>query len=324
MSRMDSIRKQRSEAGNRGYSDFLWVNKDKLDRAGIGQFKTEPGDNFIAIIPPLEDDIFWAKEIYVHYNVGVDGKAFLCPKKMANESCIICEDRKRIKERDVDDERVKELRPSLRYLVFVVDTTNSTTENEGIKWWDAPATVIDEITDMSANKRSGEIIDVSDPDDGRNIIFKRTGKGIGTRYGSVELETRDPIPDSWLEVISFEEALQIINLEKIEAEYSGEPSSSRRRGSSSKKEEEQESEEKETSTGRRHRPANDEKEEKETKKESEKEETASENRRSRRDAKEESKEEEKEESPRRSARRSSRLDELKAKAKNAMEKAEEK
>ena len=119
--RKAAIRGERQKSSNRGLAGFCYVKLDLLEREGIGQFRAEEGDNFIRILPPFKDDEFFGKEVHVHRGVGVDNRTFLCPKKMWDKRCPICEEATHLLRIDPGDETVKELRPSLRYLFFVVN-----------------------------------------------------------------------------------------------------------------------------------------------------------------------------------------------------------
>ncbi|MHA1363979.1 MAG: hypothetical protein ACTSP1_15820 [Candidatus Freyarchaeota archaeon] len=205
---------QEIEESRRRSASFYYVDVPKLERMGIAQFRTTPGDNFIRILPPKEEG-FYGKRVYVHPNIDERGNVLLCPKGTFDKPCPICEALAEIRKKNSDDERLSVL-PIKRYLFFVVDVRSKSTEEEGIKWYDAPSVVKDNIVGLSKDKRTGEVIVVSDPEEGRDIEFTRTGTGLNTRYQNFKLVDNNPIPDEWKDVPSFDEVLLIPSEEDLQ------------------------------------------------------------------------------------------------------------
>lgn len=218
--RLNAIKQEREETKQRGVSRFVYVNTAVAERLGLQQYKVADGDNFVSILPPKKEDEFYGKKVFIHSNIGADNRVFLCPNKMKKKPCPICEEIARIRVKNPDDECLAVLRPRLRYLFFVVDVTSKETIKKGVMFWDAPTTVKDEIVSLSQDRRSGKLVDVSDPDDGRDILFTKSGKGLKTRYSAFELEEREPIPDEWIkQVCDFEKILNWIDYETMSEEF---------------------------------------------------------------------------------------------------------
>ncbi len=223
MSRIDAIRQKKQEANQRRARSFTYVDTVKAERLGIPQYKTGV-DNFIYIIPPVDINSYYGKEIWVHRNVGADGLTFLCPHRMQNKYCPICADIKKLKAKDPQDEAIQDLRPSARFLFFVVDVKSPETEKKGPQWYDAPVSVNDAIVKISEDKRTGRVVDVSDPARGYNIVFGKSGSKKMTRYESFVLEPREsPAKKDWLDVPEFDEILNYVEADVIEAAYLGMP-----------------------------------------------------------------------------------------------------
>lgn len=209
--RKKAVEKEVDATRKGGYSNFLYVNLEKLTDLGIEQFKCADGDNFLCVIPPKDDEAFFGKKVYAHYNIGVDNTVFLCAKKMYNKPCPICEAAYKLMKEDREDEQIAELRPSIRYLFFVVDMTSKKTVKKGVQWYDAPKMVKDGICSISQAKRTKEVIDVSDPDEGKNVCFVKTGSRLRTRYDGYELEDREyDFQDEWLDVPDFEDRKSVV------------------------------------------------------------------------------------------------------------------
>lgn len=78
-------------------------------------------------------DPYYERTIFVHYGVGVESKAFLCPKSVGKR-CPICEERGRMsREPGVDKKVLQALKPKERQLFNVIDLDN---EDKGIQLWE--------------------------------------------------------------------------------------------------------------------------------------------------------------------------------------------
>ena len=211
MSRMDAIKgeeKQR-EQGGYGIPRKWYVASEALDKLGVKQYKAGEGDNFLAVIPPPSPDKYFGLKIFVHYNIGPNNDAFLCKKMMKGERCVLCERREQLKSAEAEESLVKALScfPP-RYLFWVVNMKSHETEADGVQLYDAPQTINDEILGLSRNKRTHEMLDISDPDKGKVLVFERKGlKALNTEYKAFSLEDREPLPDKWLIESELEEVL---------------------------------------------------------------------------------------------------------------------
>ena len=203
MSRMDAIANEyrKTKEGNSGKYDYVDVRA--LERAGISQYKMKD-TNFIRIISPKfskypADQLpYYGKEVFYHSNTGPDGRTYVCLRRMLNERCPICEYADQIRAVNENDVRLKELWPSRRYLYFIYDVQNEETERLGLHWFDSPVTVKNNITTLSRDRSTGQLLDVSDRENGRDIIFERLGKGMtGTSYEGFELKNNAPPPKEW-------------------------------------------------------------------------------------------------------------------------------
>ena len=113
-------------------------------------------------------------QVHVH---SVNGKTF-------DKDCLVCEYIEQLKAEGGNDEQAAELAATRRYLFFVYNVATEETEAKGLHWYDAPTTILNGIVGLSKDKRSGKILDVSDPKNGRDIEFTRKGSGT-TLVGGV-------------------------------------------------------------------------------------------------------------------------------------------
>ena len=209
------------EQSTKGRTNFLYVDTKKTERLGIPSYRTVTGDNFIRIIAPTPTG-HYRKEVFIHSKVGANGGTFLCLKKMYNKPCPVCEYIEQLKAEGGNDEQAAELAATRRYLFFVYNVATEETEAKGLHWYDAPTTILNGIVGLSKDKRSGKILDVSDPKNGRDIEFTRKGSGLLTKYDSFKLVENNPIPEEWLkDVPAFDDILLVPTYDQVKKEVTG-------------------------------------------------------------------------------------------------------
>ena len=175
--------KAATDRAEKGGGDF-----DKIFNDNVNMFSAGDGDNVIRPLPPTwEDAEHYGYDIYVHYGVGSDNSAYLCPKKMLNKPCPICEESKKA-EREGDAEYAKELKAKQRVAFYLL---NRDEEDKGALMWSAPWGFDKDVCKISVDKRSGEVLELDNPEEGYDVEFEKTGKGIGTKYEGIKIARRD-------------------------------------------------------------------------------------------------------------------------------------
>lgn len=198
MGRMDAINREISSAGKRAGKQFM--DFDRLEQDwGVKLYKPADGDNFIRIIPPLDDNKYFGQKVFVHYSIGPNNSSYLCLSQMSNKPCPICQERDRIQKLGAEQEELRALNAwPARYVYLVVDTTSAEKIREGVKVFVAPNQINEAILSLSKDPRTGRVIDISDSKDGHDIYFKRTGKDLQTRYSGYRLEELSDVPEKVL------------------------------------------------------------------------------------------------------------------------------
>jgi len=198
-------------------------SRDNYIKDDLVFFKPTEGENLIRILPPTwEAPEHYGYDIYVHYNVGPDNAAYLCPEKMQGKKCPICDERLKA-EAEGDKDYAKKLRPTKRVLFYLIDRDK---EKEGVKVWAAPWTVDKGIMIQATDSRTQEFFPVDDPDEGFDIKLTRNGSGERTEY-SVTLARRSSViemPDDQWEYIEsnpLPSTLIFYPFEKISRAFSG-------------------------------------------------------------------------------------------------------
>ena len=186
----DAVKKR---AEQRGGNEF-----DSIFKQGAKVFKVNDDSNLIRIVPPTwPQPVHFGYDIFVHYGVGPDKQTYLCPKEMNGDPCPVCEERARAV-KDGDDEYAKELRANKRVVYYLVDRD---AEKEGVQIWAAPWTVDRDLNTLIVEPRTGEVLAIDDPENGYDVEFKRTGKGLTTKYLGMQVARResDLGNDEWLQ-----------------------------------------------------------------------------------------------------------------------------
>lgn len=203
-------------------------DSDAMYKEAFQRFSPESGTNKVRLLPA--NDEYWGIEVYIHW-LDVDGnnRPYLCPKKMKGEDCPICDEAKKARA-DGDEKYEKQLRPSEKLLTWVIDRNN---EEDGPKLWDIPKMVEIDINGGAVDEDTNEPLPLDDPADGYDIRFTKEGKGLNTRYHSVNIARREsPLHDdedtaiAWLDFIEenpLEEVINVYPPEHLAAVFNGKP-----------------------------------------------------------------------------------------------------
>lgn len=183
------------ERGAMGNQDF-----DKLLKAGTKVYKARDGDNRVRLFPATwEGAKHYGLDVYVHYGVGPDRASYLCPDKHGDGDCPVCKERNEVRnDRDADEKYVKDLEYTRRVLVYLVDRDD---ERSGEQAWMMPQSLDKEISKISVDKDTREVLPIDHPEDGYDVMFDKSGSKLNTKYGGVQI-ARNPSPlgrRQWLE-----------------------------------------------------------------------------------------------------------------------------
>jgi hypothetical protein len=209
----DTVKKRANQSG--GLFDSIFKSQ-------FATFTPKEGDYRLRVLPPTWPDAqHFGLDIYVHYGIGSDNQSYLCLDKMLGEKCPICEQRK-VAERSGDPEYARSLVPTKRVLVWVLDRAD---EESGPQLWSMAWTIDRDLANLSIDKASGELLLIDDPEDGYDIEFVRTGKGLKTKYSGTAVARRSsPLADDqdqadeWLKFVQdnpLTEVLQYFDYDHI-------------------------------------------------------------------------------------------------------------
>ena len=195
---------------------------------GMNFLNLKDGRNVVRILPPRMDSDMFYEEVWVHFGVGKNaqnknGTMVVCPKtKDENEPCPVCELadelRKLSKKReDSYDKQARSVRRKKRvyYNAISRDEDLSVYEkNEEGKWIntetgeeESPVKVLGTgigiFKDILSLIVDPEYGDITDPEEGLDLIITKTGSGqFNTKYDVKTVRKESPIGfDKWEECL---------------------------------------------------------------------------------------------------------------------------
>jgi hypothetical protein len=182
-------------------------------------------ENWIRICPPTwENPQHYGLDIWVHYGVGPENATPLCLYKMGAGKCPICEAYDRATAAGRED--AKELRPTRRVLVWIIDRKEEKKENR-IKLWAMPQSVDVDISKICRDRITGELYQIDNPDAGYDLTFDKEGEKINTKYTGFQLlRQASAIEDDVLEYIlknPVQTTLSWRTYEEVAALFEGQP-----------------------------------------------------------------------------------------------------
>ncbi len=181
------------------------------------------GDNAIRVLPrdAGEGADHYGEDVWVHYGVGPDRASVICPTKMANEACPLCEERMRAEKRG-DEEATKDLKASRRVIVWLIDRKN---EEQGPMLWAMPWTVDRDISKVCKDRETGQYYFVEDPEKGYDVYFDRSGTPPYVEYTGYQLSRRpnsvDPKHLDYVSANPLLDVLRIRNYDEIKKLFDG-------------------------------------------------------------------------------------------------------
>jgi len=186
-------------------------------------------------------ELWWERTVWVHFNIGPDGKARVCPRTVG-KSCPICEERKELMNADDDssEELAKKLKPKMRVLYNVIDLNEP---DKGVQFFEMAYHNFGSVLDEEIREGDEELADFPELTGGKTIKVRFTeGKMMGNSFvyaSRIDFEDREDYDESILEdVIDLDNCFAVPSYEELSKELHGV-------GGEEKEEDEEEEEEKE-------------------------------------------------------------------------------
>jgi hypothetical protein len=205
---------------NQSGSDFEGWLKDEYR-----MYSASKGENCIRILPPSEaweGSNHYGMDVWVHYSVGPERASVICLWKMQGKSCPVCEERARAERAREDEDVVRQLKPSRRVLMFLL---NRKDEAQGVLAWGMPFTLDRDITKVAKDRSTGEFFFIDEPERGYDIYFDKEGEQLTTKYTGVSRANRpssvNPKHLEWLADNPLPEALRWRDYAEVKRLFEG-------------------------------------------------------------------------------------------------------
>ena len=192
---------------------------DEIRRGGTRFWTPKEGASLIRILPPYTGED-WYKEAWFHFGVGVDRKPIVCARRLQDEACYICEQvdglRKSEDPRDVELSTQIASRRRVFYNIIDLDDIES-----GVQVFSSGVTIFKELLMYVADPDWG---DITDPEQGYDIVLDREGTGIDTKYNVRAKKNPTALIDPALldELRDLDDMVGILPYEQVKAIYEGE------------------------------------------------------------------------------------------------------
>lgn len=186
-----AYKKRSKEDVEKRANQSAYPDSDNYIKDDVKLFTPHDGDNLIRILPPTWDDAtHFGIDVHLHYQVGANKNTYVCPEALNGDPCPICEEKRRA-ESEGDDDYAKDLKASKRTLVYIVDRDADGDGLEQLRVWPMSWTFDRDISALSIDRRSGEVLSVDNPSEGYDIEFTREGKGLNTKYIGLKVARRE-------------------------------------------------------------------------------------------------------------------------------------
>src|SRR4030067_1887156 len=205
-------------------------------------WKCGEGEHLLDIIPypagkhdPKSKEGEWGYllDIWVHYGIGVNQDAYVCPARNYGQPCPICEYREEVRRQDdYDEDLVKELTPKRRSIYNIICYNSEKEESKGVQIFDSAHWFMEKHISSLAKtpargvgKSTDSYIAFSDPDEGKSISFTRKGTKRNSEFlGHKFVDRNYIIPDEVLNTaFILDESINICSYDEIKNAFMGGP-----------------------------------------------------------------------------------------------------
>ena len=188
------------------------------------------GDHLFNIVPYIvgdndpkqkEGSVAYFMELFVHYGVGPNEGAYICPTRNYNKPCPICEHQKDLRIKGAPDEEIKALYPKRRVMYNVVCCDSVEEENKGVQVWEVSHFHSEKhFSELARKPKGGGFIPFTDPDSGKMIFFNKVSLMEVTGHKFIDRD--EPLSDEVLEgAYTLDELIHVPDYDEIYEAYYG-------------------------------------------------------------------------------------------------------
>ncbi len=195
---------------------------------GVESYEFEKGKNRINILPyevktdhhpeAKKGELWYERTFFVHFNVGPDERAMVCPRTIG-KACPICEEHTRLrKDPDADEDVVKGLRAKERQLFNVEDADHP---KDGVKVLEISYHNFGKQLEKEVRDGDESNASFADLEEGKTLLVRMgtatMGKTKFLQAERIDFEDRDKIPESVLDdVVDLDACLTIPSYEELQ------------------------------------------------------------------------------------------------------------
>lgn len=196
---------------------------DSIFKTSVPEFNPKEGTYRIRILPATWDNPeHYGYDIWMHYGIGADKGKVISLKKMKGEDDAIWRAYEKAQSRG-DKKYADALRPGRRVGVYIIDRDD---EKAGPQLWAMPWTLDRDITSLSEDRETNEVLCIDAPNKGYDVEFTREGTKKQTKYVGVRIARRSSplsedrrLANKWLKFISEHPIPDMLNY--LDAKYIG-------------------------------------------------------------------------------------------------------
>ncbi len=187
----DKVKARAADTGRRYETIF---------KSGFDTFRPKEGSNYLRILPPTwPDNEHYSYDVWCHKRVGPDSGTYMCPRKMLQKPCPMCEaadqaereaSKLSAKDREEEMKEVYKIRAQHDNVMWILDR-DAKERPDHPRLFQISHSQDVTILGMTVNDRTGGVLAIDHPEDGYDLVFKRQGKGMTTKYQGHVIE-REP------------------------------------------------------------------------------------------------------------------------------------
>lgn len=187
---------ERTSAGSNlsGRNSKGWVASAIKSEYNYDAFRPIDGPNKFRLLPPLEaDDLATVGGIGVwKYYAG--GNTYISPTTLNSGARDPMLEKYR-KYKLIDPKRANAFKPTRAVMAYVLDY-NRDEDPTVVKLFMCSASLMKRILERAEDRETGKIIPIDHPEEGRVVMFDKSGKGLTTTYTREEIgRNPDPLQD---------------------------------------------------------------------------------------------------------------------------------
>jgi len=219
----DKVRKRAEEREQQGGGGFKYDLPDN-----VNFFQAKKGTMHLDILPYVvtqktnpeagPGEQWYQRTVWVHFGIGADDKAYLCPKTL-NKKCPICENRSQLmKDSNADSDTIAALKAKERELFNVVDLDD---EAKGVQLWEFSYHLFGKMLEEELREGKEEWGSFAELKNGYTLRLrfseKQLGKNKFLEVSRIDFESREDYPDSVLDqVLDLDEILNVMDYKQLE------------------------------------------------------------------------------------------------------------